>query len=30
VRVKKKGFKAWEADVRAPKSMESNAPAAAL
>jgi squalene-hopene/tetraprenyl-beta-curcumene cyclase len=30
VRVKKKGFKAWEADLAAPKAAEAAAPAAAL
>lgn len=30
VRVKKKGFKAWEADLNAPKAAESAAPAASL
>lgn len=30
VRVKKKGFKAWEADLNAPKAMEAAAPSAAL
>ena len=30
VRVKKKGFKAWEADLDAPKAAEAAAPAASL